>query len=42
MTASSAATQGTVQPVPAGQQSVHGSMLTISLPALSVTTIDVH
>ncbi len=42
MTASSAATQTTVQPVSAGQQSVSGPTLTITLPALSVTTIDVH
>ncbi len=42
MTASSAAAQSTVQPVSAGQQSVNGSTLTITLPALSVTTIDVH
>jgi len=42
MTASSAATQTTIQPVPAGQQTVNGATLTITLPALSVTTIDVH
>ncbi len=42
MTASSAATQNPIQPVPAGQQSVNGSTLTVTLPALSVTTIDVH
>jgi fibronectin type 3 domain-containing protein len=42
MTASSAATQSTIQPVPAGQQPVNGSTLTLTLPALSVTTIDVH
>jgi fibronectin type 3 domain-containing protein len=42
MTASSAATQSTIQPVFAGQQTVNGSTLTITLPALSVTTIDVH
>lgn len=42
MTASSAAMQSAVQPVPAGQQSVNGSTLTVTLPALSVTTIDVH
>jgi Glycoside hydrolase family 44/Fibronectin type III domain len=42
MTASSAATQTIVQPVLAGQQSVSGATLTITLPALSVTTIDVH
>ena len=42
MTATSAAGQSTIQPVPAGQQSVNGSTLTLTLPALSVTTIDVH
>jgi fibronectin type 3 domain-containing protein len=46
MTAASAqpqATAGTpVQPVPAGTMPVTGSSLTITLPALSVTTIDVH
>jgi hypothetical protein len=42
MTASSAATQSTIQPVSAGQQTVNGSTLTLTLPALSVTTIDVH
>ena len=42
MTATSAASQSTIQPVPAGQQSVNGSTLTLTLPALSVTTIDVH
>ncbi len=42
MTASSAATQNPIQPVPAGQQSVNGAALTVTLPALSVTTIDVH
>ena len=42
MTATSAAGQSTIQPVSAGQQSVNGSTLTLTLPALSVTTIDVH
>jgi fibronectin type 3 domain-containing protein len=41
MTASSAQGQNPVQPVPAGQMSVSGSSLTLTLPALSVTTIDV-
>ncbi len=41
MTASSAQGQNPVQPVAAGQISVSGSSLTITLPALSVTTIDV-
>jgi len=46
MTAVSAQTQYTggnpVQPVSAGTMAVSGSTLTITLPALSVTTIDVH
>jgi fibronectin type 3 domain-containing protein len=46
MTAASAQTQATggtpVQPVSAGTMAVSGSSLTITLPALSVTTIDVH
>lgn len=42
MTASSAASQSVVQPVAAGTQSVSGSSLTVSLPALSVTTIDIY
>jgi len=46
MTAASAQTQvsggGSVQPVPAGSMAVNGSSFTITLPALSVTTIDVH
>jgi fibronectin type 3 domain-containing protein len=46
MTASSAQTQSTggnpVQPVSAGTLPAAGSTLTITLPALSVTTIDVH
>ena len=41
MTASSAQGQNPVQPVSAGQLSVSGSSLTITLPPLSVTTIDV-
>jgi fibronectin type 3 domain-containing protein len=41
MTASSAQGQNAVQPVPAGQMSVSASSLTLTLPALSVTTIDV-
>jgi Glycoside hydrolase family 44 len=41
MTAASAQGQNPVQPVPAGQMSVTGSSLTLTLPALSVTTIDV-
>jgi len=42
MTATSAATQTTVQPVAAGTQSVAGSSLTVTLPNLSVTTIDIY
>ena len=42
MTAASAASQSVVQPVPAGALSVGGSSLVITLPAYSVTTIDVH
>jgi fibronectin type 3 domain-containing protein len=46
MTASSAQTQSTggnpVQPVSAGTMPAAGSTLTITLPGLSVTTIDVH
>jgi fibronectin type 3 domain-containing protein len=41
MTAASAQGQNPVQPVPAGQMPVSGSSLTITLPALSVTSIDV-
>jgi fibronectin type 3 domain-containing protein len=41
MTAASAQGQNPVQPIAAGQMSVSGSSLTITLPALSVTTIDV-
>ena len=46
MTSASAQTQSTggtpVQPVSAGTMPVTGSTLTLTLPALSVTTIDVH
>jgi len=46
MTAASAQTQSTggtpVQPISAGTTPATGSSLTITLPALSVTTIDVH
>jgi fibronectin type 3 domain-containing protein len=41
MTASSAAAQTVVQPVSIGTMAVSGSSLTITLPAYSVTTIDV-
>ncbi len=46
MTAASAQTQSTggtpVQPISAGTMPATGSSLTITLPPLSVTTIDVH
>jgi hypothetical protein len=42
MTATSAAGQDPIVPVSAGTQPASGSSLTITLPALSVTTIDVH
>ena len=46
MTAASAQTQSTggtpVQPISAGATPVTGSTLTLTLPALSVTTIDIH
>ena len=41
MTASSAAGQTAVQPVSVGTMAVSGSSLTVTLPAYSVTTIDV-
>ncbi len=42
MTASSAQGQSPISPVSAGTQIVSGSSLTVTLPALSVTTIDVY
>jgi hypothetical protein len=42
MTAASAAKQKIVQPVPAGVQPVSGSSITLALPALSVTTLDIY
>jgi fibronectin type 3 domain-containing protein len=42
MTAATAAGQSTVAPVAAGTLAVSGTSMTITLPALSVTTIDVH
>jgi hypothetical protein len=42
MTATSAASQSVVQPVAAGTQAVSGSSFTVSLPAMSVTTIDIY
>ncbi len=41
MTAATAQAQSPVQPVAAGTQSVSGSSLTLTLPALSVTTVDI-
>ena len=42
MTAASAQGQTPVRPVSIGQMAVSGSSLTVTLPAYSVTTIDVH
>jgi hypothetical protein len=42
MTAATAAKQAVVQPVAAGTQPVSGSSITLTLPALSVTTIDIY
>jgi len=42
MTAATAQSQTAVAPVSIGTMAVSGSSLTISLPALSVTTIDIH
>jgi hypothetical protein len=42
MTAASAAKQSTIRPVAAGVQPVSGSSITLTLPALSVTTIDIY
>jgi hypothetical protein len=42
ITAATAAAQSTVQPVPSGTQAVSGSSLTLTLPSLSVTTIDIY
>jgi hypothetical protein len=41
MTAASAQGQNPVKPVPAGQMAVNGTSFTITLPALSVTTIEI-
>jgi Glycoside hydrolase family 44/Fibronectin type III domain len=41
MTASSAASQSTIAPVSVGTQPASGSSITVTLPALSVTTIDI-
>jgi fibronectin type 3 domain-containing protein len=42
MTAASAQGQSTIQPVATGTQSASGTSLTVNLPALSVSTIDIH
>lgn len=42
MTAGAAASQSTIQPVAAGTMTASGTSLTVTLPALSVTTIDVY
>jgi hypothetical protein len=42
ISASSAAGQNPVKPVAAGTQAVAGTSFIVSLPALSVTTIDVY
>jgi hypothetical protein len=42
MTAATASAQSTVQPVASGTQAVSGSSLTLALPSLSVTTIDIY
>ena len=42
MTAATAAKQKTVQPVAAGTHPVSGSSITLTLPPLSVTTIDIY
>lgn len=41
ITATTAQNQSPIQPVAAGQMAVSGTSMTVSLPALSVTTIDV-
>jgi len=42
MTAATAAKQSTIKPVAAGTQPVSGSSMTVTLPPLSVTTIDIY
>ncbi len=42
MTATTASAQSAVQPVASGTQAVSGSSLTLKLPSLSVTTIDIY
>lgn len=42
MSAATAAKQDPIRPVPAGDQAVSGSAITLALPALSVTTVDIY
>ena len=42
MTAATTAKQDTIRPIAAGTQPVSGSSLSLNLPPLSVTTIDIH
>jgi hypothetical protein len=42
MSAATAAKQSTVRPIPAGVQPVSGSSITLTLPAYSVTTVDIY
>jgi hypothetical protein len=42
ITAATAARQTTIRPVPAGVQPASGSSITLNLPALSVTTVDIY
>jgi fibronectin type 3 domain-containing protein len=42
MTAATAANQSNVHPVPSGIQAASGSSLTLTLPSLSVTTVDIY
>jgi hypothetical protein len=42
MTATTASAQSTIRPVAVGTQAISGSSLTVTLPSLSVTTIDIY
>jgi hypothetical protein len=42
MTAATAAKQSSIRPVAAGVQAASGSAITLTLPALSVTTVDIY
>jgi hypothetical protein len=42
ITAATAVKQHAIQPVPVGVTPVSGSALTLTLPALSVTTVDIY